>query len=53
MGAATICFWSQVPQVNKKLRTALTITGLLTAIACCYVRIFNSEDEEDSKKEDD
>jgi len=43
MGAATIFFWLQVPQVNKKFRTALTITGLVTAIACYhYVRIFNS-----------
>ena len=42
MGAATTCFWLRVPQVNKKFRTALTITGLVTAIACYYVRIFNS-----------
>ena len=43
MGVATVCFWLQVPQVNKKFRTALTITDLVTAIACYhYVRIFNS-----------
>jgi len=43
MGAATIFFWLQIPNVNKKFSTALTITGLVTAIATYhYVRIFNS-----------
>ena len=43
MGTATIFLLLQVPQVNNKFRTALTITGLVTAIACYhYVRIFNS-----------
>merc|ERR1712167_208478 len=36
-------FWLQIANVNKKFRTALTITGLVTAIATWdYVRIFNS-----------
>jgi len=35
--------WLQIANVNKKYRTALTITGLVTAIATYhYVRIFNS-----------
>merc|ERR1712170_198052 len=35
--------WLQIPNVNRKFRTALTITGLVTAIATYhYVRIFNS-----------
>merc|ERR1719355_113494 len=43
MGSATIFFWLQMPQVLKKFRTALAITGLVTAIATYhYVRIFNS-----------
>merc|ERR1712137_529130 len=43
MGSATIFFWLQIPNVNRKFRTALTITGLVTAIATYhYVRIFNS-----------
>merc|ERR1712187_1020929 len=43
MGAATIFFWLQLPNVHKYYRTALTITGLVTAIATYhYVRIFNS-----------
>merc|ERR1712150_435091 len=43
MGSATIFFWLQIANVNKKYRTALTITGLVTAIATYhYVRIFNS-----------
>jgi len=43
MGSATVFFWLQIPNVNRKFRTALTITGLVTAIACYhYVRIFNS-----------
>merc|ERR1712050_207790 len=43
MGSATIFFWLQLQNVNKAYRTALTITGLVTAIATYhYVRIFNS-----------
>ena len=43
MGSATIFFWLQIANVNKKFRTALTITGIVTAIATYhYVRIFNS-----------
>jgi len=43
MGSATIFFWLQLPNVNKAYRTALIITGLVTAIATYhYVRIFNS-----------
>jgi len=43
MGSATIFFWLQVPNVNKKYRTALTITGIVTFIATYhYFRIFNS-----------
>lgn len=43
MGSATIFFWLQIPNVAKKYRTALTITGLVTFIATYhYVRIFNS-----------
>lgn len=43
MGSATIFFWLQLPNVTKNYRTALTITGIVTAIATYhYVRIFNS-----------
>jgi len=43
MGSATIFFWLQLPNVTKKYRTALTITGLVTLIATYhYIRIFNS-----------
>jgi len=43
MGAGTCFYWLQIPNVNKKFRTALAITGLVTAIATYhYVRIFNS-----------
>merc|ERR1711907_341156 len=43
MGSATIFFWLQVPNVTKKYRTALIITGLVTCIATYhYFRIFNS-----------
>jgi len=43
MGSATIFFWLQLPNVTKNYRTALIITGLVTAIATYhYVRIFNS-----------
>merc|ERR1712137_1398087 len=42
-GAGTIFYWMQIPQVAKQYRTALTITGLVTAIATYhYVRISNS-----------
>jgi len=43
MGSATVFFWLQLPNVTKSYRTALIITGLVTAIATYhYVRIFNS-----------
>jgi len=43
MGSATIFFWLQLPNVTKRYRTALAITGLVTLIATYhYVRIFNS-----------
>jgi len=43
MGSATIFFWLQLPNVTKNYRTALCITGIVTAIATYhYVRIFNS-----------
>merc|ERR1711990_329121 len=43
MGSATIFFWLQLPNVRKKYRTALIITGLVTCIATYhYFRIFNS-----------
>lgn len=43
MGSATIFFWLQLPNVTKNYRTALIITGLVTAIATYhYFRIFNS-----------
>jgi len=43
MGSATIFFWLQLANVTKNYRTALIITGLVTAIATYhYVRIFNS-----------
>jgi bacteriorhodopsin len=43
MGSATIFFWLQLPNVHKNYRTALCITGLVTAIATYhYIRIFNS-----------
>jgi len=43
MGSATIFFWLQLANVNKRYRTALAITGLVTFIATYhYFRIFNS-----------
>merc|ERR1711868_121909 len=43
MGSATIYFWLMLANVNKSYRTALIITGLVTAIATYhYIRIFNS-----------
>jgi bacteriorhodopsin len=46
MGSATIFFWIETGNVHKKFRTALCITGLVTAIATYhYVRIFNSWNE--------
>jgi len=43
MGAATVFFFLQLPNVTKAYRTALTITGLVTLIATYhYIRIFNS-----------
>jgi len=54
MGSATIFFWLQLPNVSKSYRTALAITGLVTAIATYhYVRIFNSwEDAFEVRNED-
>lgn len=43
MGAATVFFFISRSQVDPKFKTAITITGLVTLIACYhYVRIFNS-----------
>jgi len=43
MGSATIFLWLQMGNVNKKYRTALAISGIVTAIATYhYFRIFNS-----------
>jgi bacteriorhodopsin len=43
MGAATLFFWLGRSQVTDYYKTALTITGLVTAIALYhYVRIFDS-----------
>ncbi len=43
MGAATLFFWFGRSQVTHYYKTALTITGLVTAIAFYhYFRIFNS-----------
>merc|ERR1712156_891057 len=40
MGSATIFFWIEMGSMQKKFRTALIITGLVTAIATYhYVRI--------------
>ena len=45
MGAATLFFWLSRSQVADVYKTALTITGLVTAIACYhYIRIFESWD---------
>jgi bacteriorhodopsin len=45
MGAATIFLWLGRSQVNANYKTALTISGLVTAIAFYhYVRIFDSWD---------
>ena len=43
MGAATLFLWLERSQVAPEYRTALTISGLVTAIATYhYIRIFNS-----------
>jgi len=43
MGSATIFLWLQIANVNKKYRTALAISGIVTGIATYhYFRIFNS-----------
>lgn len=45
MGAATVFFLLSRSQVHQKYKTAITITGIVTLIACYhYVRIFNSWD---------
>ena len=43
MGAATLFLWLSRSQVGPAYKTALTISGLVTAIACYhYYRIFES-----------
>merc|ERR1712072_52806 len=43
MGSATIFLWLQMPNVHKRYRTALAISGIVTFIATYhYFRIFNS-----------
>jgi bacteriorhodopsin len=43
MGSATLFFWMQIGNVNKKYRSPMMITGLVTFIATYhYFRIFNS-----------
>ena len=43
MGAATLFFWISRSQVANAYKTALTVSGLVTAIACYhYFRIFDS-----------
>jgi bacteriorhodopsin len=43
MGTASIFVWLQIPNVATKYRSALTISGLVTFIACYhYFRIFES-----------
>ncbi len=45
MGAATLFFWLSRTQVSDRYKTAVTITGLVTAIALYhYVRILQSWD---------
>ncbi len=45
MGAATLFLWLSRSQVGPAYKTALTISGLVTAIACYhYYRIFESWD---------
>ena len=45
MGAATLFLWLGRSQVSTAYKTALTLSGLVTAIACYhYVRIFESWD---------
>lgn len=45
MGAATLFLWLERSKVAAQYRTALTISGLVTAIATYhYIRIFNSWD---------
>jgi bacteriorhodopsin len=43
MGAATIFFFLRSFQIGPNYRTAITVTGLVTLIACYhYFRIFSS-----------
>merc|ERR1711865_1030248 len=43
MIAATIFFWLRLPSIAEKYKSAMVITGLVTAIASYhYLRIFNS-----------
>jgi bacteriorhodopsin len=45
MGTCSIFVWLQLPNVKQKFRGALTISGLVTFIACYhYFRIFESWD---------
>jgi bacteriorhodopsin len=46
MGAATLFFWLQLSRFSKSYKTAILVTGLVTAIATYhYFRIFNSWEE--------
>jgi len=43
MAASTVFFWMRLGSVHERYKTALCITGLVTAIAAYhYIRIFNS-----------
>jgi bacteriorhodopsin len=43
MAASTLFFWLRLPSIAEKYKSALVITGLVTAIASYhYLRIFNS-----------
>jgi len=43
MAASTLFFWLRLPSIVEKYKSALVITGLVTAIASYhYLRIFNS-----------
>lgn len=51
IGASTFFFFFQYPLVAKPFRTAMTITGLVTLIACYhYFRIFASFEEARANK---
>merc|ERR1712166_1716909 len=43
MAASTLFFWFRLSSINEKYKSAMVITGLVTAIASYhYLRIFNS-----------